>query len=322
MAKRITEGTADVCICCEGQREAGTSFACRDCWQTALANGCSDQIAQKFRAMPIEAPPADPLAGVDWSRYLPKDGDARNDQGTCYSVGDVCAASWSGGAHRVVFRVENCNAVGIAGIILASNAPLLANERVSFCVGFPVQIGLIARDGKLLAQPEEFTRTRHLYNDPADRFRCQQCGKNGSYTGSVICKPDPGWRENLAATKPARVPPMAEMILGFQELVDEILAAEKEKSAPRAHDFSNPYCVDEGTASLCAECGDNRTTTACTPDPTWRQKYEETIGKLQWMRDRDRPQPPSRTPSPYRNAVAGIGATLGGYLNVAPERGR
>lgn len=103
-------------------------------------------------------------------------------------------------------------------------------------------------------------------------------------------------------------------------------AAAPAKPAPRAHDFSNPYLIDtffHYGRRLCVECGLNYEDKICQPRAGWREKREIEIAADTDHQARNRRLNRPRQPTqPYRNDVAGIGSVMGGYHNVAPERGR
>lgn len=261
------------------ERESGLVFTAKalatsGLWSVEEFDGTTLSLFWADLFEPLsESPPADPLAGVDWSRYLPKDGDPHNDQKTDYRVGDICAARWAEGRCRAVFKVEHCDG-SIRGSLLASNeGQPTGAETICFTAGFAVEIGLIARDGKLVVQSE----------------------------------------------KEKRAEPVAKLLEG------------KKVELPRAHDFTNPYLRRrESEVRLCVECGHNNEIDnkgICTPVVGWREEHDQSMAAQMLrreMRGRLIPRCPAshRPDVAYRNDVAGIGAVLGGYLNVAPERGR
>lgn len=275
MAKRISWIGADACLSCAGPIEPDQEqgHTCRRCWDVITRTpGQAFMRISQFEAMPIgasvvAAPPVDPLAGVDWSQYLPRDGCICI---PCRSVipGDVIGwVSLPIRNQRAVLRVGEPTQWGHEITVLACNGPVIdiGPYLTALTAG---EFGLIAHEGKFapMLQPG-------------------------------LIKP--------AAAKPAVTKP-----------------------APRAHDFSNPYLHRPAAGSrLCVGCGEHQgpyLLEGCRPVEGWRDQLEKTFAARMLARDvGDRCQREHSPPAaPYRNDVAGIGARLGGYHNVAPERGR
>lgn len=175
-------------------------------------------FASKAHVLELHAPKlaADPLAGIDWSRFLPRDGDAVHPIGSP-AAGDVIAYRSHDGRARGVFLVVATALSQCTCRWLAHNLFSLTNQFIWLVGDDDGTYGLVARDGKLVAKPHggqviqggpgvvvsppaTVTATpRHKYGNPYLRDQhgglCEQCGRNGVEDGTVICEPRPGWRE-------------------------------------------------------------------------------------------------------------------------------